>query len=366
MARANTLTHTLLNRWPVVEGEDLFRFNQILGTNVSVQACPVYIQADRDEIATALNKAITLASRQLNYWPLPHWGSKRVSLRRGVPFWRQPLGIGEGYLQAFGRRATTLIEADVNVVYTDSDGDNALDTATITVTTAAADDEIAVFFKTSDGAFAAADARWEIDTLTKSRSGGTVTLSGHRGLFVSPNNVWKKPYEAPNYNQVLPGNNADAADFVTEVDVYRVYTDPTDAVRLRYLDCNGDYASESVAGRIEDEQLGRFSIGGDLCGYWSKVVYIDIEYQAGLPSEYGLMNPVLEEMLIRLANTYIPKGQCSFCDRVNTHFSYDNQEQPMFKGLEPYTQSFGTRRGQVNAAMVVRDMALVLGGALLA
>lgn len=362
MARSDILTSHLLNRWPAIMGESVFRYNQILGANVEVQACPVYIQPDRDELARAINKALNMSARELGFWPVPEFHTQeQIDFGAGYPYWRQPLRLRYGYLRGLGTRATSLIQAGATVTYSDSDGDGTDDTATISVTTSVDESEVAIFFRTADGAYAAADPRWEIDNLRKSTSGGVVTLTGHRGLFVKPS-VWAQPYEAPNYNVVNAADNI-AGNYVTTVDVYRVYVDSTVPVTLVYYDdCTQVDTNVTTTARIIDSELGFISINrpANCVGYPYHKVLID--YYAGYPLRYGNPEPVLEEMVIRLANTYVPKEQCSWCDRVSNHWSNDTENFDLTRSNVDWSRMFGMQKGQVNAAQVVAEWRLGQGG----
>ncbi|MBZ0287846.1 MAG: hypothetical protein K8I30_09550, partial [Anaerolineae bacterium] len=66
----------LLNRWPVRAHEDLFRFNQILGSGTRrLSGCEhkVYLQFERDFIAAGLNQAGMTMAEYLGYFPRPIW-----------------------------------------------------------------------------------------------------------------------------------------------------------------------------------------------------------------------------------------------------------------------------------------------------
>jgi hypothetical protein len=164
---------------------------------------------------------------------------------------------------ALGQRATSLIQAGVSVVYSDPNSIGVNDTATITVNSAVANDEIKLYFRTADGAPTAGDARYEIEpTVITDNGAGVVTIKAHRALFVKPKE-WAREYEAfdANFNSPNIVDTGTAAGFVTAVDVYRVYTDTSAAISLQAADGT---ELQSYTGEIIDAELGTFRLG-DLC-----------------------------------------------------------------------------------------------------
>ncbi|TXH48259.1 MAG: hypothetical protein E6Q97_25080 [Desulfurellales bacterium] len=374
MAVSEFYTWGLLNAWQRRMVEDIWRFNQILGTGVAQTSCEVYNQPDREIIADALYSAVQTFIEYAHYYPKPTWVvAERVPFGRGTPWQRQILHTKYGYLVEFGARATTLIQANATVVYSDSDGDGIDDTATITVTTTVDADEIEVFFRTADGAPGAADERWQIEPLTVTKSGNTATITGHRALFVDYNDVWNTPWTPPNFVNRYAGSTATAGDFVTAVDVYRVYADSTDAVQLltdSWLDCCGssDYStfnSEDGVVQIVDSVNGSFRLRADSLTCWRQPELALISYRAGYPMSGGYMNRQLETALIRFANTLMGEDLCSYCDRTRSLWDNDRQAMPA-ELLTPNLigNPFGIMRGQLEAWRIVRDKALGAGGKL--
>lgn len=377
MAITDVTTFKLLNRWRDIMKADPYLFNQITGVGIPIpETCGekgVFIQLDRDQIANALNDAVESARDYLNFYPRPTYLHARLYLQEGIPIERQELRLPNGYLQAFGRRATTLIEDDVAVVYTDSNGDGVDDLATITLTlvTDVAADEIQVFFRVTDGALNNADDLWQIEPLRVVKSGLNVTITGHRALFVNPD-VWAVDYDEPTFINKNSGDVADAADFVTLVDVYRVYTDSTNAVIYNadpIFDCgsapiDGD-VQYSGTGRIVDRTISSFNPRrGDHCGlYYAETV--DVWYLAGLPLVNGLMERRMEKALVRFSNTLMAQSPSCFCDRVLNMWKQDTTTEDVEKLPEWLADNpLGLQGGAVEAWRVINRMALPGGGKL--
>lgn len=361
MARADANTFGLLNRWPLVMSEDVWTFNQLAGAGVRLfanrQNTP-YIQSERDYIADALHSATLAAVPYLGFYPVPVWvEGEVVTINRDLHWTGQTLDTRFTHLSEFGRRATTVISAGADVVYSDSDSDGVQDTATITVTTAVDTDEIQVFFRVADGAAAAADARWQVEPLSVSASGGTVTITGHKSLFVHPQNVWAKAYTDDGVAPKYAGDTTDTDSFVTKVDVYRVYADATSAVQL-ILNPNIVGTSNTpvnVTADIVDSDYGRFTMRVDSSQSEPAMPpsTAKVWYRAGLPLVNGFMDRRLEVALIRYANTFMPQQPAMF-DRALANWEDDRKPA---ETLTPYDAqhppAFGVTKAGVYLASVV-------------
>ncbi len=373
MAVSDVITAKLLNRWSVRMIESDWHFNQVTGSGsgapLAAPCSQVYVQSERDELATALYRAVKDAASYLHFAPRPTWQTKDIELSGRFP----PAGLCiqlTGYLVAFGRRATTLIDADAAVVYSDTDGDNVDDMGTITVNTSVTDpDEIQVFFRVADGAPGAADERWEIEPISVSITGGVATIQIRRWLLAHPTVLWAKPYNAPNYNDRHAGDTGDPNDFVTAVDVYRVYNDSANAITFRAPSCNG--CSDSVphtadaCGDIIHAREGRARIvpQSSACFALSKPITVEVAYLAGHPLVNGLMERELEETIIRLANCKMPQQPGNFCDRTLTMWQRDVLPVPAERlNVRDVNNPLGIREGEINAWKVFSDRALGRAG----
>ncbi len=367
-------TYKLLNAWQRVMNESVWAFNQVLG-----QGAPdkfgrnVYVQPERDTIAQSLTVAVETATPHLGFYPRPVYLTERVPLRRGVPLERQPLRTRFKHVQAFGQRAVTLIEAGAAVTYSDSDGDGINDRATITVVTALTDpDEIKLFFRVSDGAPGAADDLYEIEPTTVSISGGSATITVHRALLVKPSTIWDVPYsiDGGNYDSKNAASTTDANDFVTAVDVYRVYTDSTNAVQLVADNYYLDYppaATEtlvSASGLLKDSQAGTFMVRPAATCYYRYFEAVEIKYLAGLSLVRGRMHTVAERALVRLANADMPHLPASVTEPPQSRWSYDHDPASKDNLLSPtdLNNPFGIRRGHVDAWRDLSTLVLSGGG----
>lgn len=374
MARSDADHFRLLNRWPLVMQADPWNFNQLVGAvaPLSTESRVIYIQRERDMIADALNNAAQMIADQLGFYPRPVWLSERLHVGRG---WQelQTHRLTWGYVQEFGVRTTSLIQAGVAVVYSDTNADGTDDLATITVVTGVAASEIGVFFQVADGAESAGASTWEIEPLSVSVSGGVATITGPRYLFVKPSVVWAQEFITPNFTDKSAGNTSQPNDFVTAVDIYRVYSDTTSfpAIQSDPIFCSacgsnlGGNTTTLATGRIYDSRLGIVQVRPtsccSACGYWPET--IDVYYKAGFPLENGKMARRLELACIRLANTLMPQQPETFINPVLGMWQQDRVRADVNTLTQGDMHPFGdTMVGRIDVWRNIKHMALGQGG----
>lgn len=372
----------LLHLWQEAMLESVWHFNQIVGDDAPLnEPCPVYVQPNRDMLARGLYGAYARVRNGLSYDPIPMWHSEKVRFGGGSPWVFQSLRLKWLKIKAFGTRATTLIQAGAVVTYSKSDPALTVnDLATISVTLPAGvtnADEVQVFFRVADGAPFTADARWQIVPLDVSISGGNATITGHRSLFVQPS-IWKTPFIGINQVTRNEAVTSDASDFVTLVDVYRVYPDATSAVTLQSDPlsawcCNaqstpGVTATQAGVGWIEqeDESLFRVRLDPAAClNVYPQMVHVN--YVAGEDWQYGQMDNDLAKAIVHLANTYLPQVPCEVCNQANASFQEDVNVKIQRAGkggayVESDPSPFGTQVGAHRAWQIVKDRRITRGG----
>lgn len=281
----------LLNHWQQIMLEDIWHFNQCAGIGAPLQtandkAGGVYLQKEREYIARNLESAFTRMTIDLHYALSPTYFSELLPLGSGSPFQAQYFQGTYCKMVELGKRAQTLIQAGVAVVYSDPNNVGVNDTSTITVVTGIANAEIKLYFQVADGAPTAGDVRFEIEPTVVTNSAGIATITAHRALFVNPKQ-WAREYTAnnPNLNEPNIVDTANASTgFVTAVDVYRVYTDTTTNIDL--IGSDGTTVLQSFTGEIMDAELSTFRMG-NLCASWSNCCnppkMIRVNYKAGSP-----------------------------------------------------------------------------------
>lgn len=364
MAISTAINGLLLDTWRYVMQEDIWRFNQVVGLGTIDVAQLGYLQRDRDMVARALSEAYYRLRTHLKYAVCPEWVTEEVHAT-STYYLRDDYRLHWGHIQAIGKRASTLIEADVSITYSSVEGLGVNDTATITVTTDVAADEIAVFFRVADGADAAGSEVYQIAPVSVSKSGSTATITGHRALFVSPANYWAKPFKN---STNLEGNYAatqTTGDFVTSVDVYRVYADATQAVEVvsAPLTDGGDDVSTYISARVMNPRIGIIRLNGTGTVQGIPNTF-KISYRAGYPLVNGKVESELAVGLVRLANTLMNhapsaiidgNAQAGFIGGMG-QFQDDVEED---RAPSDYVNNvFGIRRGQLHAARMVEHRKL--------
>lgn len=373
MAVSNYDQYKLQDYWRMFLLEDVWRYNQVLGTGVPVLPVDVYIQQNRDMISRAITSAAGKMADVLGYPIVPTWVSETIPYGAAYPQQMQPLKLKYGYVQEIGRRASELVQANVAIVYSAVGGLGVDDTATITVLNVSYDaDEIKPFYRVVDGAPSAGNEFWEIygENVSVTKSGTTITITAPRALFVSPNGFIKRPFENPNLNftEINAADTSSAADFVTAVDIYRVYADTTSAVQLVsdpfYL-CS-DNCEDNVrngCARLVNAELGLVQMRGyDTCACYGFPQYVRIWYKAGYPLNEitGMPDTELLEAAVRLANTTMPNRTCPICDESYDSWYQDGQQETLASHY--VNNPFGTKKGQAYAWQVVEHRALGQGG----
>jgi hypothetical protein len=356
MAVAPVRTFGLLNHWPDVVHANPWQFNQINGEGVRVAAScqnQVYIQYERDYIARALHDAAVRMSHYLGFHPMPTWYEDViVTVNSDLAWDGQTLEAPHGYLQAFGRRATLVIESDILIEYSDEDGDQTDDTATVEVTgvTNIVVDEIQVFVRVEDGAKTAAHEYWQIEPVTIEKSGDMATITIPRYLLAHPKSVWGMPYTEEGSKHA--GDTTDADDFLAYVDVYRVYADATSAVQL----IGSESAVTNATADVTDSYMGYFRIrtGDGQSAPSCQPRQVRVFYKAGLPLMDGLPDGELELAIVRYANTLMPQ-QPAFCDR--TIAMWEDDRKVVSENISAYDAwyppVFGINEAALYAASVV-------------
>lgn len=191
-----------------------------------------------EELARAIYDAEEDIARELGYYPAPMWIAQeqhrfpRYHRRdvwrlggRNVRGARVSLATRWGKFIEQGQRALTLVGtatvAGGSLVYSDEDSDGFSETATITLATALTDAcEIKVYFADQSG-----DPAWEIrPAKSKTITGGNVVLVFPSWLFIDPD--LRSVY--PTADSFRAVDISTTANFVTSVDVYREYNDPTE------------------------------------------------------------------------------------------------------------------------------------------
>lgn len=243
MARASTRTLLPLDRWAAILGHDPLSFNQVITAAKPQTICAgpwkqwPWQESDkisREDVAQAIAEAERILADYVGYTLLPTWvaDERRGTIQPGMPGllnlsgrnlsgFRNTVQLARGHYISGGVEAKAVIEAGATITYTDEDGDDYFETATVTVNTTVTDVcEIAVYYPGESGRDA-----WEVRPLR------SVTITAGVATIV----MWRHQLVLPDLMEALVPEAVDgdnAANFLEDVDVYRHYTDPQQQVQF--------------------------------------------------------------------------------------------------------------------------------------
>ncbi len=326
----------------------------------------------REELASTISKAEQAIAEQLSYWPAPRQFAGEVH-PYPRPYNRALYGLANtprgqwkaiqlnwGKVQGGGVMARTSINAAGAVVMSDNDGDGIDDRFTVTVATTITDPaEIAIYFTSADRNGATLDETWRIRPVNVIISGGNAIITGHPSLLIDPD------LESAVDPQIL--DVTVAANFVTTVEVYRVYLDtastlasPSQGVALwEDPDCAIPPCTSSwlpVCQISRNAEMGMiapdFLQGNTYCSPMDREPdRVSLNYVAGEPWVNGQMNRAMADIVAHLATAWLPVDKCG-CERADRIISYWRSiEAADTKGIVPITlkqldnNPFGVQRG---------------------
>lgn len=389
MARASTETLVSLDTFARIFGINPIHFNQvqIIGLMESAVCDSPLIQhawqdadrASREEIATAIADAERLFSETVGFKIAPAWEDETVPYYRparpelisnsirDVRGFYNSISANWKYLIEGGQRATTLI-INAPVVYSDADADTYFETATILAATTVTDpEEIKIFYPGKAG-----DTTYEIRPITVTIAGGIATITCRRELLVNLD-----------LQESLDANAVDGlidANFLSTVDVYRVYNDPSVQGRLIWIGTTGcgtctacTKSYQNACLNIDNAQIGSVKVEP---AEWDAVDLefdpsalsacrapdsIRLWYRAGWQYKNSKINvdPLWERVICYLAAAQLHRCPCG-CKSVTNYIEYW-QEDLALRQASPsgsvsynfnskqFENPFGTRRGHIYA-----------------
>lgn len=398
MARSNTVTLIPLDRAAHVLGIDPYHFNTITTLRHPEQsACDdlwyEYAwqrvgQLGRDDLAKALYEAERQVIRYLGFYPMPAWIAEEehpvtkpyaVELRnysslnsRGQ---QKSIRTNYGYVIEPGSRAKSLIESGAAVVYSDANGDGYIELATVSVNTTITDtDEIHVYFPGHLG-----KDTWEIRPTTVTVNSGVATITFPRYLVPLPE-LWERDPDEGDIWRTISGDSL--SNFITTVDVYRVYTDTSvQATFYHENTCSGcggtgcvncDFASETACLRIRDPRLGLMSYSpatwdadtetftmGSCCS--RDPDKIKLYYRAGYVNRgledysYKTMDPEWERAIVYYAFTLLQRVP-NLCGNLQDIYARFNEDLALAEGGKSYTIAFKNLQNPLGTTRAAIDL----------
>jgi hypothetical protein len=359
MARATVRTLIPLDNVAKIVGIDPLHFNSITLPRAyqAPEGCDDYWyqheyqdsgRFSRESLALVLNEAEQATADLLGYYPLPKWISGEEiqiappfipELRRTAEYNARGDAISVRtrykHVLAGGIVGKTLIEANAAVAYSDADSDGYDETATVTVSTTVTDrEEIRVFFPGTDG-----DDSWEIRPVDVSidTTTSTATLTFKKALAVLPE--LQEAIAAPDDPSALLVNGEENDNFLTVVDVWRVYEDSSQQAVLYY--------EPNVTGTayiyVRDGRNGVVSYypATYADGTWTTTCNTSMPHKLVLYYRAGLVNPdsayphlrmsaPLEKLIVNYALSLADKKVCG-CSNINNWLEYQSEDLAAIK-----------------------------------
>jgi len=418
VARAETRTKLPLDRWAALMGMDPTHFNGVYVPSAEPTVCEQpWLQfawqaanrVGREEVAEAIASAEANLERYLRYRLLPSWEEDEWHetirpLRKdlfnltstGIRGFAQPVQANWGYLLSGGTRQKDLIgQGDNAIDFTDVDGDVEYEeVATVTggVTVPAGTDpcEIHVYFPASNAMVAAGgEDQWEIKPINVTVVGTLATITFRREQCVLPELQLRiVPDAVDSHQRGVDGGLAGDVNFLTAVDVYRVYNAPQPQVNLLWeglgigcacngsgcnmceystqtgcLTARGDLRQSIVAYRPATWNAATASFDSDLLTVERQPDSVRLWYRAGwrdmsrdCPTVQ--MDPELERIVAYMAAARLDRPVCecnnvhAWIERWKRDLAVTGEDAESFAvKMSPadLDNPFGTKRGEIFA-----------------
>lgn len=375
MAIASTYTGLSLDRWAELIGVHPLHFNQVQYMDSGMCGFPILQYAwqsadktSREGIARAIADA---ENRIENYLGFPL--AKRWITEEHVFTTQSTMAqTDEKYARYGGVRASGSVSLGVPIVYSDEENDGYEETATVSFLTGITDpSEIHIYYPDKDGAEA-----YEIRNTKVTLEAGTCIVQFRREQCLL------EKFLTPIVEIRAQDASADQ-NFLTAVDVYRVYNDPS--VQVEFMTygmcaaCNGDgcpacaYSVQSGCLRVVDQRNGLCSLvpaewsidagvyqGSYFCSNPNKV---RLHYYAG----YGL-TPEWERAVAYYALSLLdrPICECSHLSGIGALWREDLAVMEGFGGAQrrsPVAATIsacplGTSRAAINAWRLIQTDAV--------
>lgn len=298
-----------LSRYQQIIGVDECSFWGVTYTGQSQFECTdMWSEWQRQNISDALAMAQQLIEDIVNYPLCPTWITGAYDIDEDPRYVDQQAGIGNPVVTRWtkiiqaGVQATSTIQAGATVDYSDAD----ISVVGPIATTVTDTSEVKVFYPGSER------------IITPSRvtiSGGNLTIQIPRCRLVDAELLDNTG--DPNVGL----EKTDTSNFLTTVDVKRIYNDPsTHAHLVREHNCNSLCTAEGCATQtdaacivIRDPIMGIVDVHpGSYSSGWSEISssycynHVRLNYQAGLRT----VSRQVENVIVRLAHALMPEEPC--------------------------------------------------------
>jgi hypothetical protein len=393
MARTSVKTWLPLDRWAEIFGLDPLFFNQLSSATLAqrVNCGDIWYQhawqdanrVSREDIANAIQAAELSISNFIGYDLLPTWHiNEKVRTTRparpelfsagmNIRGMAKSVNSNKGYILSGGVRAKSVVQAGTGITFSDDDGDGFKETCVVAVNYSGLACELHMYFPGVSGADI-----WEIRPITVGVSGGVATISFKTWQVVKPDLL-------DGYS-TIPLDADDPTVYLSTVDVYRVYNDPSQQAtflwEMPFNTCGCgletceqcSHSTQTGCLTVRDDRLGIFAykpadwnmdtLTFDPQPYveWRDPDRMMISYVAGWMGEdlecpYTRLDPYWETAIAYYAAALLLRPVSS-CDNVEPHFTYWREDVGRQTSDHSYQVSpenignpFGTTRGGIYA-----------------
>lgn len=384
MAVAKTRTKLPLDTFAKIMGLNPLHFNQVVVPGYESQVCgePIYQypwqQADkvgREEIAQAIADAELLIENQLHYHLLPDFDLDEIQILDPRSWARPRVRTRWGYVRSGGIQVKTIIAASAPIVWSAADAISYKETGVAIVVTDVTDrEEIAAYYPGHSG-----DDEWKIRPITVTINAGVATITIKREQLV-------KEEILETFDDVASVDGKVDANFLSTVDVYREYLDPSTQVEFQSPDgcaCS-DVCGFSVQGgcmqvidRVRgivdispgtyDSESGSYIVTSPLCT--SIPNRARIWYKSGWRDERLFLKNTSMDMNWARAVCYLavtlldrPICSCNSLEKIVDHWNTDLAEvtdSSRFNvSVRMLDNPIGTTRGALHAWRLIQQNAL--------
>lgn len=188
--------------------------------------------------------------------------------------------------------------------------------------------------------------RYEIIPSSRSIAGGTATIAIPRVRMVALANE-NNPAQGWLYT--------DLTKFEATVDIYRIYTDPTQTVQVFGKDCD-TWSNFWNDAWIHDYSVSWIHLGNRPATQWGVLPhYMQANYLCGVET----IDPHMEDALVRLAHARMPNEPCG-CDILKMVWERD-RHVPDILDSERLNCPFGMSDGAWQSWMFLQDLVCMRG-----
>jgi hypothetical protein len=349
MGRAKTRTWLPLDLWAEWFGINPLHFNQLYSEDYPDDNCgEVWFQhawheknqIAREDLARAIRSAEAAITDQVKYNLIPDWLFQKIKVPRlarpelygaynlNIRGQTRSLELPYGHYIAAGYQTKQALVTGTSIVRSDEDGDGYAETCTVTFATdQTAECQMRVYYPGEDG-----DDIWEIRPLDSVViAGGACTITFKSWLIADPDLIEQ--------GAAIDGDAA--ASYVSTVDVYRVYNNPSTQGSLIWepiggtlcgcglSSCNAcTVATQDACLTLRDQELGYIAYypatydaddgtwtAGELAQY-RDADRIDVYYYSGWEDPFGScprrdMDPYWQEAVAKYAAGLLDRAVCS-------------------------------------------------------